>query len=161
MINGAFMDTNCRCSDLVQQVYVGDFPPPRWDYDFPEPPSQMPKPIEIVGHTVITDQTLQWVMPQADPEERGWNTKLIGDQLTLSVDVPGVRTDSITIEIEDHIVRVVCTRFDSGVIITKRCDVNRDYDPATAIAVLDSGVLTISLKKFREKIVHRVTVQER
>lgn len=76
-----------------------------------------------------------------------------GDQLTISIDVPGSRKDDVEITFESgNVMKVVAKRQDLDSTSTYRYTVPEAWDRDSADAKLEDGVLTILLtKREREK----------
>jgi len=142
----------------AQAVWIGDYPPP--------PPYQPYKPsIEIMP-------VPQKIYPQADILS-GWSTVSVtsppckwraaqaSDGLTLTIDMPGLRSADACIELENGSLKVTGKRFDTGLNLYEQYTIGTDYDPKSASAVLDAGVLTITVKRFKEKRPHRVPVTDK
>lgn len=77
-----------------------------------------------------------------------WRTKQHKDRIELSIDVPGVRADDLDVQLDGTVLRVSGKRFDSGLKVEHTYAVDGStYDPQTSEAFLDSGVLTVVVKR--------------
>lgn len=76
-----------------------------------------------------------------------------GEQLKISLDVPGVKKEDVDITFESgNVVKITAKRADLNTTSTWRYLISDAYDRESAEAKLEDGVLTILLsKKEREK----------
>jgi HSP20 family molecular chaperone IbpA len=70
------------------------------------------------------------------------------DRATLTLDVPGIKKDDLDISIADRVVSVEAKRGKrefKGIY-----ELDHSYDPSTASAVLEDGVLTLTFERLPE-----------
>jgi hypothetical protein len=91
----------------------------------------------------------------------GWTFSVLGDRCTARVDMPGVKAADLMIDIDNGTIKATGKRFDTNVPVMTQQFIGSDFDPKTAEAVLEAGVLTVTVLKFKEKLVHRVPVAEK
>lgn len=87
-----------------------------------------------------------------------WRTKFKGDCIELSTDLPGVKADDINVEIDNGTIKVAAKRADINEDMSRTYVLGTHYDLKSCIAVLEHGVLTISVKKLPEHLPQRVKV---
>lgn len=138
-----------------QQVWVGDFPPgPSW---VPYKPVQeftpIPQTIIPLGPPGFDwNSTMQLALPR-------WRTSWDADVLTAEIDLPGVRPEWLEVDIVDNAIKVVVARFETNFVQREEFALpGNEFDPSSAEATLEFGVLTVTLKRFKEKRGHKVTV---
>ena len=143
--------------------YIGD-PPPVYD-----PPIKIvPAPIDIWPQpglpwdvtpyqpTILPNTGWQ---PSFTLAPNPWNVTFQGDRVIARCDVPGAVLESLSVEIKDGSISVNYRRFDNnGLCYPQAQFIGTGYDPKTAEAFLDRGVLTIVVMAFAEKQGHKVTV---
>lgn len=88
-----------------------------------------------------------------------WRVMHLEDAITLSIDMPGVRPANLDVVIEDHQVLVKAERFDTKQMIGHTYQLKDCYDIETVEATLDSGVLSMTIKKFPERMPKKVHVK--
>lgn len=150
-------------------VYVGDFPPgPMYEPFDPWLPNLVPNPIVPqklypVGPAFVPNVGLPSTWPTAgivtitssDPQ---WNLVTSHDRITASVDMPGVRAQDLTVEIENGVIKASAQRFDTKLHVSRQQVIGTDYDPKTAEATIEAGVLTVTVMRFKDRVTHRVPV---
>lgn len=87
-----------------------------------------------------------------------WNVTWHADRVVARADVPGVRVADLSVEIENGSLRVSGKRFDTLAPVSLSVVIGPDFDPKTAEASLEAGVLTVTVKKLVERLVHKVAV---
>ena len=87
-----------------------------------------------------------------------WRITPANDRITASVDMPAVRPADLTVELENGTIKVAGKRFDTGLHVSHQQFIGTDYDPKTADATLEAGVLTVVVMRFKEKVAHKVPV---
>jgi hypothetical protein len=133
------------------QPYIGDLPEP---YEpnikiTPWPPvvPNVNPPFNPFGPSAFT------LLPNP------WYVQFHADRVVARCDVPGALVDSVNVEITNGSIQVSYRRFDTnGLCYPQAQFIGTDYDPKTAEATLEQGVLTITVKLFAEKIAHKVPV---
>lgn len=90
-----------------------------------------------------------------------WRVIHSTDQIRLSLDVPGLRAEELSLEIENGTVRVTGRRHDTGFHVNQVHFIGADFDPKSAEATLECGVLSLSVLRFRERVTHRVSVTQK
>ena len=88
-----------------------------------------------------------------------WRVSATEDQLTIAIDLPGVRLNDLSVVIDKAIVKVTGQRFDNKSQTMQTYVVPATYDAKTATAVLDSGVLTVQFSRAPEQVLHKVSVK--
>lgn len=84
---------------------------------------------------------------------------VVGDSIELRLDVPGVTPNDVLVDIENGFVKVSATRSDTKINNTQSHYVGLDYDARTCEATVEHGVLTITIKKHKEKLARRIPVK--
>jgi hypothetical protein len=152
-------------------TWIGDFPP---DYDpynpygpsriIPIPQKLIPLGPSILPNTqpwptIIPNPGLGGITLGATLAPNPWNVQFQSDKVVARCDVPGAVADSVNVEITNGSIQVNYRRFDTnGLCYPQVQCIGTDYDPKTAEATLELGVLTIVVKRFAEKATHKVTV---
>lgn len=77
----------------------------------------------------------------------------------VATDMPGVRAECLSIDIENGAIKIVGLRFDTNESFELTYNVGTDYDPTTCEASLTHGVLMISIKKLDKFKARRVSVR--
>jgi hypothetical protein len=90
--------------------------------------------------------------------QSGWRVKTVGNDVELSLDVPGSQSSDLNVIIECGLIKVTGKRSDTGWCVGSNYNLGNDYDPKTATASVTSGVLTVTLQRFKERAVYQVTV---
>lgn len=80
-----------------------------------------------------------------------FTSRIEGDTITFSTDVPGIRPEDVSLEIENKVLKFVGKRHDTGQQIVKSTFVPEVWDVTTANANLECGVLTVKFQKLPEK----------
>ena len=88
-----------------------------------------------------------------------WRMTYGSDCITASTDVPGVRLEDLTVELENGVIKAHGKRFDNKQLVNLTQAIGTDYDPATSEASLEAGVLTVTVRKFKDKVTHKVNVK--
>ncbi len=117
---------------------------------------------------------VQWISPPGGPingygcitslagisfdNSQQWRRKVDGTSITLCLDVPGVRIEDANVEIDSDIIKFNGKRHDTGMMVSSTYNVGHDYDPESAIAVIDVGVLTIKIERFTSRRSHKVRI---
>lgn len=148
-------------------TWLGD-PPPNQNYNIWVDPFQWPfqphipyepypiypvQPVQpVYVPTTITTTTSVWP-PSA------WKALTVNDVLTASLDIPGIRAIDASVEIASGVIRFAGKRYDTGYIRNETYAIGNDYDPETAKATVDAGVLTVTVEKFKSRRAHKVTIE--
>lgn len=137
----------------VNDFYVGDFPE---DHNRMRPlgvwPTQQPTLVGGVIGGVINHPPV--------PLSKWRSKRDVSGTLITSIDVPGVGYDSLKVEIRNRTLYVCGTRADSGSTVSEEQFLGFDCDPTTAQAVLENGVLTVTVFKLNKDEVYRVDVKK-
>lgn len=90
-----------------------------------------------------------------------WRFKEHKKSCRLSRDLPGVRGNAIDLSYNDGVVSLSARRFDTNDLVSDSYALGKDYDPDTFKATLESGVLTITVRKIPGKGARQITVEEK
>jgi hypothetical protein len=153
-------------------TYIGDFPEyqPAYPFGPVQQPTIVPIPQKMYPLTVpylppynpadITTDDFGWrTIGSTLVTPSPWRVTFLGGKVIASTDVPGVKLDDITVELENGTIKVTGKRFDTGAHVNLTQFIGNDYDPATAEAALGDGVLAIEVRKFKDKVSHKVSVK--
>lgn len=88
-----------------------------------------------------------------------WRHVVNTDSIDLWVDVPGVKVQDLSIDIDMGKLRVSAARADTKASIKHVYVLTDMFDPATATAMLEDGVLNINVKKRPESMPRKVKVK--
>jgi HSP20 family molecular chaperone IbpA len=80
------------------------------------------------------------------------------DKLTLSVDLPGVKPSDVEVSLEDANTIQITAKKNEKVFVDASCYVDDGFDAASAVPVLDLGVLKITFNKLPERETKKFTV---
>lgn len=148
------------------QPYIGDFPPPAYPFGPIQQPTVVPIPQRLYPSIPIDRAPDPWVNPgwgtittTSWPAQPTWRTTHGSDCITASVDMPGIRIEDLTVELENGIIKASGKRFDNALFVSHTHSIGTTYDPATSEASLEAGVLTVTVRKFKDKITHKVRVK--
>lgn len=142
--------------------WIGDFPPvldplispvvPNVPYGPIGPQRNAPNEqwIQVQGNS-----TQGYITLETPPQ---WRTTRSSDRIVAAIDVPGMKIEDLNVTIDNGSVLVTGTRFDTGGLVTLHYNMGIDYDPETASAVLEAGVLTVTVMRFKERSSRRVPV---
>ena len=142
-------------SDTISDVHkacIVDFPPK-------DCPWINPYPQVVTGDVILTDRTTVTVNSSTK-----WHILESSTGVVASVDIPGVKFDSLNVEIDENgTITVQGRRPDrSNHSIFESCYIGNSYDATKAGATLQDGVLQVVVPKRSGKIVkHRVLVQKK
>ena len=139
--------------------YIGDLPPVY------EPPVK----VVPVGPSIMPNGIFPSVQPNPAFDWSGislgtitpnpWHLTFQADKVVARCDVPGAKLESINVEITNGSISVNYRRFDTGGLCYPQSQqIGQDYDPSTAEATLEAGVLTVTVARFKDKVAHKVTV---
>jgi hypothetical protein len=81
------------------------------------------------------------------------------NRISLSIDVPGVALADINVDIDAYNVRVTGKRHDTGTNVSHSYTLPQCYDTKSITAKLDSGVLTLTVKKLAGMTPRKITVK--
>lgn len=87
-------------------------------------------------------------MPLSTATRKTMNVRANEEKMTLSVDVPGVKLESIKITVKENEVSISTKRGES--VQDYRYLINQDYDPGSCGARLEDGVLTLEFDRCPE-----------
>lgn len=130
------------------QTY-GPYVPP---YDPIQPP-YVPTPQVVPSPLALIPPLVDWgsiIMspPTVTLFRRRWDP----DRITTSIDVPGCRSCDVTVTISDFVISATGKRPDTLETFTHTCPIGDLYDPDTATATLEAGVLTVVVERFKEPV---------
>lgn len=175
--NAAWTGDNVK-SGPNHSAWIGDFPP-----SLPYGPVQPNITIQPFPQKLLYPNTaFPWLpgIPDASPQpsidraldfysrqtntttlpaRSAWRVSYAGDKITAAVDVPGVKLEDLEVVIENSIIKVTGKRFDNGQVVSLTQVIGNDYDPKSSVADLEAGVLTVVVKKFEDKVVHKVNIK--
>lgn len=90
-----------------------------------------------------------------------WRHKVYSESIDLWLDVPGVKVKDLSIEIDMGKLRVSGVRADTQLKIDHQYVLTDMYDPTTATASIEDGVLNINVKKRPENLPRKIKVEVR
>lgn len=97
----------------------------------------------------------QWVVPSADVQEKEGDVR-------LSLDVPGVVSDGLTVEVRDNVLDVQGVRADRPTVAyRRRFKLPKTVDTQAISASLGEGVLTLALPRKEEAKPRKVAIEVR
>ncbi len=145
----------------VKQHWIGDFPPHE---GYPHP-QDIYHPNDILPYVPCPypQPTRTWTTSTISIETPPcpWRVKKHKRSIELSADVPGVRARDINLDFDEGKLTVTAERFDTKESVLLTYDVGLMYNPATAKAILEAGVLTVRFGKFRKHMSRKITVEEK
>jgi hypothetical protein len=152
-MNESLISTNVTLVDGPVYVdghkWVGDFPPDNWSIPVsPRIPNPMVWPEQHVHYIQV--------MGPVQPLGSNWRICFESDRLIASIDLPGAK--SANVHIDGSVINVTGTRADTHVAFHHYTDIGGKYDPATASATLEAGVLTIVLMQRQGSTSQKVPV---
>lgn len=85
------------------------------------------------------------------PLDAGIRRSVTDDELSLSVDLPGTKSEDLEITFETNgAMKIASKRSDLQLESTHRCSLGEDWDRDSAEASLEDGVLTVKLRKLEK-----------
>lgn len=87
-----------------------------------------------------------------------WRVKYDGDKVMMAIDLPGVKSKDIVLDIKDGIVLLMATRADTNECTSEQYDLGEEYNPNSAEAKLADGVLTLWVKEYPDRVTENVRV---
>jgi HSP20 family molecular chaperone IbpA len=109
-----------------------------------------------------------WIQPALPYKSQVWTTtavltspwryKINAESIDLWLDVPGVKAKDMSIDIDMGKLRVRGHRSDTQSKIAQIYALTDMYDPTTATATLEDGVLNVNVKKRIENLPRTVTI---
>lgn len=152
--------TNTGRNPDAHKLWVGDFPP----YDPYQPTID---PVNPLITPIYPGITLPYVQPA--PQLNTWSTVTIGstnpwhldvrhDRIIATIDVPGCKAEGIELSLTNGTLSVKATRTKGG-YSSFDTHIGNDYDPDTAEAEVEDGVLTVTVMRFKEKISKKIAVK--
>ena len=165
MLTNTWIGPSTSDPPIGVQPYIGDFPP---SYPFgPVPqPTILPIPQKLYPSIPIDRAPDPWMNPgwgtittMSWPAQPEWRVTYGSDNITASTDVPGIKLEDLTVELENGIIKASGKRFDNGLFVNHTHSIGTTYDPATSEASLEAGVLTVTVRKFKDKLTHKVRVK--
>src|SRR5690606_33393779 len=89
-----------------------------------------------------------------------WKLDVKQDRIIATIDVPGCKAENIELDLVDGKLSVKATRSNGG-YMSFSTDIGMNYDPETAEAEVEDGVLTVTVMRFKDKNPHRITVRKK
>lgn len=108
----------------------------------------------------LTSQRNFYFRPLRLDERRStyYRKEMTDNELSLSVDLPGVKPSDVEVTLEDsNVIRVTAKKNDK-VFIDSSFYVDDGFDAASAVPVLDLGVLKIKFNKLPERQAKKIKV---
>lgn len=90
--------------------------------------------------------------------KKTWRVEKNADQLILSLDVPGLKLDDVNLSIEDGVLHLTGTRFDTNEKIDETYAIDDEFDTSSVTAAFTHGVLTVSFKKRPECVSRKIKI---
>jgi HSP20 family molecular chaperone IbpA len=84
-------------------------------------------------------------------------TEVKDNELHLSVDLPGVKPNDLSVQAEGRTIKIVGKR--KGEEIKHAYTLSKEYDPETTSALLEDGVLTLTFEKTASESSRRIEVK--
>jgi len=150
-------------------TYIGDFPEfqPAYPFGPVQQPTIMPLPHTIYPSIPIDRAPDPWMNPAgwgtitttSWPVQPTWRVTFGADRITAATDVPGIRLEDLDVVIENGVIKATGKRFDNGQSVSLTQVIGVDYDSTTSEASLEAGVLTVTVRKFKDKVTHKVNVK--
>ena len=153
-------------------IHIGDYPYRTGDFpgSYPyigDPIVPQDPPIKIIpgkvdyyplGPAVVPNVNSVWTTGfSLTPNP--WAVTVTAEGLCCRCDVPGCKEDGLSVVINNGTITVSYKRFDTGGLCYPATQfIGADYDPTTAEATLEAGVLTINVKRFPPKAGIKVPV---
>lgn len=148
--------------------WIGDFPPP--GMIDPMQPGITIQPIPQKLFPIVPEvpytlnpfvDTFPWTSLTTTtwPVAPSWRLTFSTDHITAAVDVPGVKVEDLSVTIENGVIKASGKRFDNGQAVELLQVIGVDYDPRSSEALLEAGVLTVTVRKFKDKVAHKVSVK--
>jgi HSP20 family protein len=88
---------------------------------------------------------------------KSYNIETSDSGLTLSVDLPGVKASDLSLQIEGHVLKISGKQ--RGNDIRQTYQLSKQYDPESATAKLEDGVLTVGFLKREEAKPKTINIQ--
>lgn len=138
-----------------ERTWISDFPPHGGGLPWYPVPNMLPWYLNFF-------EPLQWIDMTSTVCKSPWRTELKGDLLLLSVDVPGMLAEDLTVTVNEYwVIEVRGSRHDTQQAVAFIHSVDKSYDRDTVEASLSSGVLRITLKRTVDRQVRTVPVTAR
>jgi HSP20 family molecular chaperone IbpA len=96
---------------------------------------------------------------EAATNKTRWRVIEQSDSIILAIDLPGVKPDKLNVTIDNFVLTVQAERFDADIKIHETFTLKDCYDIDTIDAVLECGVMTLTIKKFPERMPKKVQVK--
>lgn len=153
--------SNTGDNPLANNVWIGDFPP---------------NPIEPYQPTISPMRTYPQIIPNGLhtwPDTNSWSTITVGpvvspwkltvksDRIVAQIDVPGCKAENIELELLNGKLSVKAHRSKGSGYSAFDTVIGTDYDPTTAEAEVEDGVLTVTVMRFKDKVPHRIPVRKK
>ena len=86
-----------------------------------------------------------WTTRSKTSTAAAYRTEIVDDGLVLSIDLPGVKSKDLSVQVTGRDVKVSGKH--RGEEFKQTYKIAKEYDPETVSATLEDGVLTLSFKK--------------
>lgn len=158
--------TNTAGNPDAHKLWVGDFPPcdPYQPTIDPVVPTVVPIPQRVYPSTIPID-SVPWPIHTNSYITIGssvspWHLEFKADRVIATIDVPGCKVEGIELSLNNGTLSVKATRTKGG-YSSFDTYIGTDYDPETAEAEVEDGVLTVTVMRFKEKISRKITVRKK
>lgn len=153
-----------QLGDLMQGIKIGDLPDtvrigdnPDWipgPTYVPNPNAQIwpSNPIVPIGSPYQHTTGYLQIVPSY------WRNKIKGEWLELSCDMPGIALSDIKVEIDGLTLKASGVRGDTKENVLRTWTLPDSYDPVTAQASLENGVLFVMVKRYESSKPRRIEV---
>ena len=88
---------------------------------------------------------------------KNYHVESTAEDLTLAVDLPGVKLSDLNVQVEGHTIKIAGKQ--RGHDVKHSYQLSKQYDPTTASAKLEDGVLTVKFLKREEAKPKIINVQ--
>lgn len=95
----------------------------------------------------------------AQPVVSPWRVKVTDEELTVSIDIPGVKLSDLSVVVDQAVMKMSGKRFDNGTPVFQTYIVPVTYDPTSSSAVLEAGVLTVQFSRAKDQVLHKIAVK--
>lgn len=146
----------------ANKLWVGDFPPDPYPYQPTiDPLPWIPQPVAppgIIPGSTWYPQNCSWGTITIGGSTNPWHLEFKADRIIATIDVPGCKAEGIELSLTNGTLSVKATRTKGG-YSSFDTQIGTDYDPETAEADVEDGVLTVTVMRFKEKISKKIAVK--